>query len=141
MTLRGLYEKYKDIVYYGIFGILTTIVTIVVYWIAAHPLGIKTVPSSVIAWIVAVSFAYITNRKWVFHSEASTTKAVIREVTYFFMCRLATGILDWVFMYVTVDILRWNDVLMKFSANVIVIVLNYVASKLVIFKHSEYIFL
>jgi len=137
MTVKDLYIKKKDVVLYGIFGILTTTVNIVVYWIAAHPLGIKTVPSSVIAWIVAVSFAYITNRKWVFHSEADTTGSVIKEVVYFFLCRLATGVLDWVFMYVTADLLHWNDVIMKFLANVIVIVLNYVASRTLIFKHND----
>jgi len=136
MTAKKLYEKYKDILYYGIFGVLTTLVNIVVYWLMAHPLGLRTVPSSVIAWIAAVTFAYITNRKWVFHSEAHSSKAIIKEIIYFFACRLATGVIDWVFMYVTVDMLNLQDVVMKTVANVIVIVLNYVASKLIIFKHK-----
>jgi len=84
MTAKKLYEKYKDILYYGIFGVLTTLVNIVVYWLMAHPLGRRTVPSSVIAWIAAVTFAYITNRKWVFHSEAHSSKAIIKEIIYFF---------------------------------------------------------
>ena len=138
MKAKELYLKYKDILYYGIFGVLTTLVNIAVYWLMAHPLGFRTVPSSVIAWFAAVSFAYLTNRKWVFHSEASTGREILREIVSFFICRLATGVLDWVIMYVSVDILGWNDVWMKFFANITVIVLNYIASKLVIFKkHKE----
>ena len=136
MIIKKLYVKYKDLVYYGIFGVLTTLVNLVVYWLMAHPIGLRTVPSSVIAWIAAVSFAYITNRNWVFHSEANTKASIFREIIFFFLCRLATGVIDWVFMYVTVDILHWNDLIMKFIANVIVIVLNYVASKSVIFRHK-----
>lgn len=134
--MKNLYKKYKDIFYYVVFGVLTTLVNIAVYWLAAHPVGLKTVPSSIIAWVAAVLFAYVTNRKWVFHSEAETVTAITREVIYFFLCRFATGVIDWAFMYITVDLLHMNDVVMKFTANVIVIVLNYVASKLVIFKHD-----
>lgn len=138
MIIKDLFNKYKSIVYYGIFGVLTTLVNIAVYWLVAHPLGMKTVPSSIIAWIAAVTFAYITNRQWVFHSTADTASKVIREILYFFSCRLATGAIDWMYMYVTVDLLQWNDVVMKFIANLIVIVLNYLASVLVIFKRKTH---
>jgi putative flippase GtrA len=134
MISKERFEAYKDIIYYLIFGGLTTLVNIVVYWLMAHPLGIMTVPSSVIAWIASVTFAYLTNRKWVFHSTADTGAAIAKEAVYFFLCRLSTGVFDWIFMYVTVDLLNWNDLYMKVIANVIVIVLNYVASKLLIFK-------
>ena len=137
MHIKSLYDKYKDYLYYCIFGILTTLVNILTYWLMAHPFGLRTVPSSVIAWIVAVSFAYITNRTWVFHSEAYGLVAIVREVIYFFLCRFTTGVMDWVFMFVTVDIMCWNDVWMKFIANLMVIVLNFVASKLIIFKHKK----
>lgn len=127
-------EEIKEIVAYLVFGVLTTLVNIVVYWLCAHPLGIKTVPSSVIAWIASVLFAYVTNRIWVFHSETTGKSGIIREVVYFFACRLATGVVDWVFMYVTVDLFGFNDVIMKIIANVVVVILNYIASKLLIFR-------
>ncbi|MCQ2564121.1 MAG: GtrA family protein [Mogibacterium sp.] len=130
-------KNFKEIIAYLVFGVLTTLVNIVVYWVTAHPLGIKTVPSSIIAWIAAVLFAYVTNRIWVFHSETSGRSGILREMFYFFSARLATGIIDWVFMYVTVDVLSFNDVYMKVIANVIVIILNYVASKLLIFRKPE----
>lgn len=130
-------EEIKEIIAYLVFGVLTTLVNIVVYWLAAHPLGIKTVPSSVIAWIASVAFAYVTNRIWVFHSETTGMAGIIKEVVYFFGCRLATGVIDWTIMYVSVDLLHFNDMVMKILANVIVIILNYVASKLLIFRKPE----
>ena len=93
-------------------------------------------PSTVVAWIIAVLFAYLTNRKWVFHSVAEGFKAIFKEFISFLSCRLATGVVDWVCMFIFVDILLLNDVVIKFIANILVIVLNYVASKLLIFKHE-----
>lgn len=136
--MRKVYDKYKDVVPYLFFGVCTTLVNVVVYWICAHMLSLNTMMSTVIAWILAVLFAYVTNRKWVFYSTAKTRKEIIMEILSFFGCRLATGIIDWACMYICVELLNWNDVIVKFAANVLVIILNYVASKVVIFrKHGE----
>lgn len=132
--IKKLYQKYSDMIPYLIFGVLTTLVNIAVYWLCAHPLGLPTVPSTVIAWVLAVLFAYVTNRKWVFHSQANTRQEVIKEGVSFYLCRLATGVVDWVCMYVMVDVLHWNDLIVKIAVNVIVIILNYVASKLIVFR-------
>lgn len=132
-----LFAKYKDIIPYAFFGVLTTVVNMVVYWVAAHPLGLSVMVSTVIAWIAAVLFAYVTNRKWVFHSQAQGTKEIVQEIVSFFACRLATGVVDWACMFIFVDLLHFNDVIIKATANVLVIILNYVASKLVIFKHKK----
>lgn len=137
MDFKHLYEKYKDIIPYGVFGVLTTLVNIVSYWVAAHPLGLSVVTSTIIAWFLSVLFAYVTNRKWVFHSEAVGFDAIMKEMVSFFGCRLATGFVDLAFMFIFVDVLHLNDVVIKVISNIIVIVLNYVASKLVIFKHSD----
>jgi len=134
MDIKALWNKYKDLIPYGIFGVLTTIVNIVVYALCAKKLGMSTVVSTVIAWIAAVLFAYFTNRKWVFHSKSSGVKAIAVEMASFFACRLLTGVLDVGIMKLFVDILGFNDVIIKAASNVIVIILNYVASKLVIFK-------
>jgi len=132
--IKKLLIQYQDILLYGIFGVLTTAVNIISYWIFAHPFGIATMPSTVLAWILSVCFAYLTNRKWVFHSTASTTSEYVKEILSFFSCRIATGVVDWVCMFVFVTLLSFNDVLIKTLANVLVIILNYVASKLIIFK-------
>ena len=68
MKLKELWAKYKDLIPYVIFGVLTTAVNVAVYALCARIFGLSTVISTVIAWVVAVSFAYVTNRKWVFHS-------------------------------------------------------------------------
>lgn len=131
-----LWKKYQDLILYALFGGLTTLVNTGVYWLCAHPLGMPVVPSSVAAWFMAVLFAYLTNRKWVFHSEAATPGEIAREVFSFFLCRLATGVLDWVLMWLFVDQFRWNDMIVKVAVNVLVILLNYIASKLLIFRHK-----
>ena len=137
MNLKKLYERYKDVIPYLFFGVCTTVVNIAVYWLLVYWIGYKTMPSTVIAWIASVFFAYVTNRKWVFHSEANGINAISREIGSFFMCRLATGIADWACMWVFVEVLNFNDVLIKILANILVIVLNYVASKLFIFRKAS----
>lgn len=132
--INELIKKYKDLIPYLIFGVCTTIVNIVVYAICARGLGISTVASTIIAWILSVAFAYFTNRKWVFKSEAKTWKAILREATYFVACRLATGIMDVVIMWLFVDVLHWNDILVKIASNVLVVIVNYIASKFFIFR-------
>lgn len=136
MIYKCLIKKCRDVILYAIFGVLTTIVNIVVYFVMAHYVQLTVIISTVIAWILAVLFAYVTNRKWVFHSEAKTNKSVLREMSSFFSCRLATGIIDWGCMLVFVDLMHLNDMLIKMLANIVVIILNYAASKLLIFKHG-----
>ena len=134
MILRKMYEKYKDVIPYLFFGVCTTLVNMVAYWVAAHPLGMKVMVSTVFAWIFAVLFAYFTNRKWVFYSDAKGRREILKEMAAFFTCRLATGLADWLCMFIFVDLLKWNDMIIKFCANVLVVILNYIASKLLIFK-------
>lgn len=104
------------------------------YYICSSLLKLGTIPANVIAWILAVLFAYLTNRKWVFESYALTIKDIINEIIAFFSCRLLTGILDIVIMYIFVDIYSMNGMIIKCISNIIVIILNYVASKLFVFK-------
>ena len=132
--IRQLFEKHRDKILYVVFGVLCTAINTGVYWICAHPLNMPVLPGTMIAWFLAVLFAYLTNRKWVFHSEASTRGEYIREFVYFYLCRLATGLLDWALMYLLVDRLHWDDLPVKIGVNLLVILLNYIASKLVIFK-------
>ena len=135
--MKKLIQQYKDVILYLFFGVCTTGVNVVTYWAMAHPLNMEVMSSTIMAWFAAVLFAYFTNRKWVFHSSASGSAEVVKELVSFFGCRLATGVVDWVCMYLFVDILAWNDVFVKLAANVLVIVLNYIASKLLIFRKKE----
>lgn len=132
--IKTLLTKYKSLITYGIFGMLTTLINIGIYSACYERVGINNVVSNVIAWIVAVLFAFVTNKIWVFESKSLAPAVLFAEAVSFFGCRLATGILDVVIMYVTVDRLAWNSTAMKCISNVLVIIVNYVASKFVIFK-------
>ena len=138
--MSDLCQKYRDVIPYLFFGVCTTVVNVVTYWAAAHIFHLNVMVSTVLAWILAVLFAYVTNRKWVFHSEASGRNDILKEIISFFSCRLATGFVDWFCMFLFVDVLAWNDVFVKTAANVLVIILNYVASKLLIFKKRKDVF-
>lgn len=132
--LINLIQKYKSLISYGIFGVLTTVVNIVSYNLCYYKFEISNTFSNVIAWILAVSFAYFTNKIWVFESKSWRWRIVKKEIAAFVSCRLATGILDLIIMYVCVDIMGIQAMIMKFVSNVLVIILNYVFSKLIIFK-------
>lgn len=129
-----LYKRYKMPILYLIFGGLTTLINVVIYFICYDISGLSNVLSNIIAWIIAVIFAFITNKIYVFESKS---KSIFYELTTFLACRLGTGLLDLGIMYFTVDILKWNGLLMKIISNIIVIVLNFVFSKLIIFKKSK----
>ena len=137
MNLKEKIEEYKDVLPYLFFGVCTTLVNVIGYWICAYLLKFGLMPSTIIAWFLAVLFAYITNRKWVFKSNAQSRSEIGREACYFFLCRLTTGVVDWGSMFLFVSILHLSDIFSKFVANIIVILLNYIASKWVIFKKRE----
>lgn len=90
--------------------------------------------STVIAWTTAVLFAFITNKIWVFESKTYYANNLIREIAFFFVARIITGFIDVVIMYVAVDLLLFNPSLWKFISNITIIGLNYIASKLVVFR-------
>lgn len=129
-----LLKKYRSAILYVIFGGFTTLINIIVYYFSSYVGGFDTVSSNIIAWILSVLFAYITNRKWVFESQNDTKKGVMKEISSFFGCRLATGVLDVLIMFISVDILNLNGMLMKCFSNILVIIINYIASKFMIFK-------
>lgn len=134
--MKDLIQKYRGPLMYLIFGVLTTAVNIVSYHIAYDMMGIANVPSTCIAWLLAVIFAFITNKKFVFDSRSYARAVVLRELRDFFTCRILTGLLDVAIMFAAVDLLHWNALVWKVISNGLVIVLNYIASKLVIFKKS-----
>ena len=130
----NLLKKYRSFIAYAVFGVLTTIVNIGTYNLCYYQVGMSNTISNIVAWILAVTFAYLTNKVWVFDSKSWAWRVLKKEVPAFVSCRLATGVMDLVIMYISVDVLHWNAMLMKIISNVLVIVLNYVFSKLVIFK-------
>lgn len=129
-----LYKSIKPLVSYAVFGALTTVINIAIYWLCYEGLGWQNVPSNIIAWILAVAFAFVTNKLWVFESKSLEREVVLAELWKFVAARLSTGAIDLVTMWVGVDLMHGPAVLLKILANVIVITLNYILSKLVVFK-------
>ena len=123
----------KKIFLYLVFGALTTLLNIFLYWFCSRIFEIPVVPSTIIAWIGGVLFAYHTNGKYVFESKAETWGEKLHEALNFFMCRLATGFIDVIIMYVFADLIGFDDVWVKTISNIIVIILNYVGSKIFVF--------
>ena len=135
--LADIYRNHIEGMRYLVFGALATVVNIAVYSICFYLINIDNAVSNVIAWIVAAVFAYMTNKFFVFDSKVTGFKGILKEAVSFFGCRLITLGFDQAIMVVTVDKLKWNAFLMKVISNVIVIILNFVFSKLFIFAKKE----
>lgn len=126
----------KEVILYVVFGVLTTIVSLVTYYICVGTFlnaenAIQLQIANIIAWIISVAFAYITNRKFVFES-TNTNK--LGEATKFVTSRIATLLMDMFIMFLGVTLLKLNDGIIKIISQVIVIVANYVFSKIFVFK-------
>lgn len=132
--IRALIRKYYDILAYLFFGVLTTVVNYIVYLPCYNLLYLSAAVSNVIAWVAAVVFAYLTNKPFVFKSHDWSAKTVIPELTKFVGSRIVSGALETAIIFVTVDWLCWNGNLMKLVTSVLVVVINYIASKLLVFK-------
>ena len=132
--IKALVVQYWEVLSYLIFGVLTTVVNYCVYLPVYNILGLSASVSNVIAWVVAVAFAYLTNKPFVFRSYDWSAKTVIPELTKFVGCRVASGAAETLILLVSVDILHWNGNIWKLVTSVLVVVLNYIASKLVVFK-------
>jgi len=126
--------KYKEVILYLVFGGLTTLVNIAGYILLSRWLRMDTMSANGVALALSILFAYVTNKLFVFESRTDSLSAAVREFCSFIACRLVTMAVDMLVMYVTVDVLGWCDVAMKLLANIIVIALNFVFSKLIIFK-------
>ena len=132
--IRELIRKYEDVLIYLVFGVLTTAVNYLVYLPCFNILHFSAAVSNVIAWAAAVVFAYLTNKPFVFKSYDWSVKTVIPELTKFVGSRLFSGAVETVIIFVTVDLLCWNGNVMKLLTSVLVVIFNYVASKLLVFK-------
>ena len=132
--IMGLARKYWDVLSYLFFGVLTTVVNYAVYLPCYNLLGLSAAVSNVIAWVAAVAFAYLTNKPWVFKSHDWSMKTVVPELTKFVACRVGSGALETGIIFVFVDWLGFDGNVFKLITSVLVVILNYIASKLLVFK-------
>ena len=133
--LLSIWKKHREIIMYLVVGGATTLVNIIVYMMLSHT-GFGTVSADFDAWLVTVIFAYVTNRIFVFRSDKRSFSGILKELLSFFAGRTATGIIDIAIMVICVDMLLFNELVMKIIANAIVIILNFVISKLWVFKKN-----
>ncbi len=133
--IKALLRKYltREIITYLIFGVLTTLVNYLVYY-GSLALGIDYRIAEVAAWVIAVLFAYVTNKKYVFESKSAAGSGLLKEFLAFIGARLLSFAVEFVFLLVSVELFHLSEKWMKLIVNVIVVILNYVFSKLFIFK-------
>lgn len=143
-NINNLIKKFlnKETISYLIFGVLTTIINIVVFWLAQRELALvmsedaASLVGNVIAWVISVAFAFVTNKLFVFESKSMAFKVVITELTGFVIARLLSLAFDEGFMFVAIVLLSMNSLLAKIISNVFVVIINYVLSKFFIFKNK-----
>ena len=142
--INNLIKKFlnKETISYLIFGVLTTIINIVVFWFAERELAFimsedaASLVGNVIAWVISVAFAFVTNKIFFFESKSMAFKVVMAELTGFVIARLLSLAFDEGFMFVAIVLLSMNSLLAKIISNVFVVIINYVLSKFFIFKNK-----
>ena len=141
--IKELYLKHKEIINYLIFGALTTVVNLIAKYILLFTIldatnAFELQLSVIISWFVACTFAYITNRIWVFESKS---KEIVKEITKFFTSRFTTLGLEMLIMFIFVTVLGLNSdiwvIVWTLVAQIVVIVVNYILSKLLVFKGKK----
>lgn len=138
--IQKLYRKYHEIINYLIVGILTTVVSLGVYYFCVVTFldpdnGLQLQIANVISWIAAVTFAYFTNRKYVF---ASRNPNKMREAFAFFLSRVSTLLIDMGVMFLAVTLGGMNDKIAKLISQVIVTIANYLFSKFFVFNKKDF---
>lgn len=137
--IKELYKKYKELINYLIFGVLTTVISLAVYYLSIFTflnpdIAIQLQIANIISWVAGVTFAYFTNRKFVFESKNENK---LQEATKFVSSRLTTLLLDMFIMWLFVTILHFNNKIMKLVSQVLIIIGNYILSKLLVFKNNN----
>ncbi|HAT4374470.1 GtrA family protein [Clostridioides difficile] len=129
-------KKHRETILYLFFGAFTTLVNIVSYLFFTRVILFNFMVANALAWILAVLFAYVTNKFFVFESKRIEIKFLFKEFLSFVSFRLLSGVVEMLIMYVMIDLLFVNDVIVKVFTNIVVIVLNYLFSKMIIFKEK-----
>lgn len=134
--IKECYLRYKEIINYLIMGVLTTVVSLASYYVCVltflnpqEPVQLQA--ANVISWVISATFAYLTNRRFVFESR---NRNLIKEASAFYLSRLGTLLLDMLIMFVSVSVMGMNDKIAKLIVQVIVVIANYVLSKFFVFQ-------
>ena len=133
----ALYLRHRSIIDYLFWGVVTTLVNYAAYFVCRLCFGIDYLASNVIAWAVSVIFAFVVNKVFVFRSLDWSAKVAFRECWQFVAARLFSGVLETAILKVFVDWLGMSDAIVKIFSNIVVVIVNYVLSKLVIFRKKK----
>lgn len=136
MNVRAFFRRHRELILYVWFGGWTTVVNYASYLLLADLARVHYLAATALAWALSVLFAYLTNRKWVFRSQVRGAGAVLLEALAFFGSRGFSGLLDFGLMYLCVSVLALNGDVCKLMINLLVIVLNFVLSKLLVFRRG-----
>ena len=134
-----IYKKYEELINYLIIGILTTVVSLATYYLLTLTIldannKVYLQIANIISWLASVTFAYFTNRKFVFKVK---NKSNIKECLNFYISRISTLLIDMIIMYIFVSRLKFDNKIVKLIAQVAIIILNYILSKFIVFKSSK----
>ena len=132
--LEPFYKRHKEGLLYLFFGAVTTLVSFAVFWLFEGPLGWNELVANLISWVVAVAVAFVTNRIWVFSSDAKGAAALLYELAAFYASRVATFLVEEGILFVFVTLLALPAMPVKVVASIVVVILNYVLSKLFVFR-------
>lgn len=132
--IQRIYQKYNELIMYGIVGCCTMIVALISYYILANPLDIYYQIANVISWGLAVAFAYVTNKKFVFKSQYEDLAGTVKEIISFVSSRVISLLAEIISMYIFVQICGLDDNVVKLMNQILVIVLNYILSKFWVFN-------
>lgn len=136
MCVNQILQKYRELILYVVFGVFTTVCNFVVYVIATRLFNLSIEIANILGWFLSVLFAYITHRQYVFLSDEHG-KNIIKELFSFYGSRLFTGLLDFGGMWLLADYLKFNDMITKVMLNIVIIILNFVLSKFLVFQKKN----
>ena len=134
MSFDFMTEQYYSILMYLVMGGITTLINIVTFYLFNSTLGLNYTIANIIAWVFAVLFAYISNKLYVFESKHNNFTELIQEISSFFGFRVLSLFMDLAVMFVCISLLDMTPIIAKILANVVVLIANYIFSKLFIFK-------
>lgn len=135
--IKELIKKYEEIIKYLIIGVATTALNYIVFALLINIANIEMHTSNIIAWFVSVIFAYFTNKLFVFESKSFKLNILGKEILSFGTARILSLVLEEIILYVFVNLLNMNQLIIKLIANVIVVIVNYILSKFIIFRKPK----
>ncbi len=135
--IKELYKKYRELIVYIFFGGLTTVVSWGSYFLLADVFHVYYQWSQWISWICAVAFAFVVNKLFVFEDKDMTAAGLFRQIWQFVSVRIASGVLEWLLMLLMVEVIMMSDGISKIIVSVLTVIINYIASKLFIFKKKD----